>query len=324
LKSQARYRFGEARARLWRALRREVKGGVSAMASTELDATAVEANEEAIRAWDGPLFDRFLQFKHLMTDGLGVHGDAALELLAPQHGERALDIGCGFGDTTEQLAALIGPESEALGVDAAPRFIEHARAAAAEHGVANARFMVADVQTMEPRESYDIAFSRFGTMFFANPVAAMRNVRRALSPGGRLVMTVWRNRADNDWIYRAQTIVEGIVERPTEYDEPTCGPGPFSMADADTTSAIMLAAGFHDVALHRCDLPILIGRDLQEAIALVTALGPAGEILRLAGDRAAHLHAKVQAELERGMSDLLGPDGVRAGASTWLVSARVP
>jgi hypothetical protein len=137
-------------------------------------------------------------------------------------------------------------------------------------------------------------------------------------------MAVWRRREDNDWLYRAQTIVEGIVERPAEYEEPTCGPGPFSMADADTTSEVMLGAGFLDVALHRCDIPILIGGDLQEAIDIVTALGPAGEILRLAGDRAAHLHGRVHAALEEGMADLVKEDGVRARASAWLVTARVP
>ena len=297
------------------------KGGN--MAGTETDA-AIEPNEEAIRAWDGPLFDRFLHFKHLMPESLALFGDAAIELLAPRQGERALDLGCGFGDSTEQLAALVGPDAEALGIDASQRFIEHARDTAAEHGVPNARFMVADIQLMEAEQSYDLALSRFGTMFFANPVAAMRNVRRALRPGGRLAMAVWRRRTDNDWLYRAQTIVEGIVERPTEYDEPTCGPGPFSMADADTTSDVMIAAGFADVALRRCDIPILIGRDLQEAIDFVTAIGPAGEILRLAGERAAHLHGQVHEELERGMSDMVGADGVRAMASTWLVSARVP
>jgi SAM-dependent methyltransferase len=293
------------------------------MAATNLGA-ALEPNEEAIRAWDGPLFDRFLRFKHLVTGSLALFGDAAIELLAPRPGERALDLGCGFGDSTEQLAALLGGEGEALGVDAAPRFIEHARAAAAEHGVSNARFLVADVQLMDLEERYDLALSRFGTMFFANPVAAMRNVRRTLRPGGRLAMAVWRRREDNDWLYRAQTIVEGIVERPAEYEEPTCGPGPFSMADADTTSEVMLGAGFLDVALHRCDIPILIGGDLQEAIDIVTALGPAGEILRLAGDRATHLHGRVHAALEEGMADLVQEDGVRARASAWLVTARVP
>src|SRR5207245_4741020 len=113
-------------------------------------------------------------------------------------------------------------------------FIETARREAGEAGAANVRFSLADVQTDALGGPYDLAFSRFGTMFFANPVAALRNVRGALAPGARLVMIVWRRREDNDWLYRAQTIVEQIVSRPEEYDEPTCGPGPFSMAGADT------------------------------------------------------------------------------------------
>jgi hypothetical protein len=171
---------------------------------------------------------------------------------------------------------------------------------------------------------YDLAFSRFGTMFFASPVAALRNVRASLVPGGRLVMVVWRRREDNDWIYRAQTITEQIVQRPEEYDEPTCGPGPFSMAGADTTSDILIGAGYEDISLRRCDLPILVGHDVEEALALVMALGPAGEILRLAGDRAAHLHDDVRAALRAGLADYVTDEGVVAPASTWIVSATAP
>jgi ubiquinone/menaquinone biosynthesis C-methylase UbiE len=287
--------------------------------------TAIDAaNEEAIRAWDGPLFDRFLRFQHLIEGSFARHGQATVELLAPQPGERALDIGCGFGDETERLAGLIAPGGRAVGVDAAPRFIEHARETAARKGITNAEYVVADVQSMEPAEPFDLAFSRFGTMFFANPVAAMRNVREALVPGGRLAMAVWRRREDNEWLYRAQTIVEQIVSRPEEYDEPTCGPGPFSMAGADTTSDVMQRAGFEDVALLRCDLPMRIGADLDEAIDIVTALGPAGEILRLAGDRATHLHRQVHEGLREGMADMARPDGVYAMSSTWIVTARAP
>ena len=292
------------------------------MAGTEQQAGAAAANEEAIRAWDGPLFDRFLQFQPLIESSFAKHGEAAITALAPQSGERVLDIGCGFGDTTERLAGLVAPGGSALGLDAAPRFIEHARAAAAEHGVTNAQYVVADVQTLEPADPFDLAFSRFGTMFFANPVAAMRNVRGSLKPGGRLGMVVWRRREDNDWLYRAQTIVEQIVSRPEEYDEPTCGPGPFSMADADTTSDVMQRAGFEDVALQRCDVPMRIGAGLDEAIDIVTALGPAGEILRLAGDRAAHLHDRVDEALREGMADMVTPDGVVGMSSTWIVTAR--
>jgi ubiquinone/menaquinone biosynthesis C-methylase UbiE len=281
-------------------------------------------NDEAIRAWDGPLFERFVRFRHLMTAGLGAHGEAALALAAPQPGERVLDVGCGFGDTAQRLAGLVGPEGEVVGVDAADHFVDLARREAAEAGVDNLRFVRADVQTEPLGGPYDLAFSRFGTMFFAGPVPAMRNVRVALAAGGRLAMVVWRRKTENDWLYRAQQIVERFVTKPADYDEPTCGPGPFSMADADTTSEILVIAGFHDIALQRCDEPILIGRDLEEAIDLVMAIGPAGEILRLAGDRAAHLHDDVRDALREGLADFAGPDGLRAPASSWLVTATAP
>jgi ubiquinone/menaquinone biosynthesis C-methylase UbiE len=279
-------------------------------------------NAEAIKAWDGPLFDRFVRFKQLVTTGLGNHGERALQVRPPRAGERVLDIGCGFGDTTLRIAELVGPTGEAVGVDASPRFIEAAIADARESATANARFLVADVQSTQLGGPFDLAYSRFGTMFFANPVAALGNVRATLAPGGELAMVVWRRRIDNEWLYRAQTIVEQIVSRPEEYDEPTCGPGPFSMADADTTSEILAHAGFEDVCFHRWDEPILIGRDMQEAIDFVTALGPAGEILRLAGERAAHLQDDVHAALERGMADLATPEGIWGSASTWIVTAR--
>jgi ubiquinone/menaquinone biosynthesis C-methylase UbiE len=281
-------------------------------------------NEESIEAWDGPLFERFVQFKDVMTTGLGAHGDSALRLVPPRPGQRVLDIGCGFGDATQQIAALVGPQGEVLGVDAAPRFIASCIEDAGRAGVTNARFVVADVQTTPLEGGFDMAFSRFGTMFFADPVAALRNVRGALVPGGTLVMVVWRQKVDNDWLYRAEQIVERIVTRPEEYDEPTGGPGPFSMASADTTSGILVAAGFNDIALHRCDKSIMIGRDLDEAIALVTSIGPAGEILRLAGDGAAHLHGAIDAALRKGLAEFEADGEVRAPASTWIVTATTP
>lgn len=282
------------------------------------------ANAEAIEAWDGPLFERFVQFRYLLVGGLAVHGDEALRLYPPASGSRVLDVGCGFGDTTQRLAALVGTGGSALGVDASPRFIEAAREDAEQAGAANARFAVVDVETTDFDERFELAFSRFGTMFFANPVAAMRRVRAALVPGGRLVMVVWRAKVENEWVYRAQTITERFVTKPEDYDEPTCGPGPFSMGNADTTSGILLSAGFEAITLRRCDLPILMGRDVEEATALAMSLGPAGEILRLAGDRAAHLHEPVAEALHEGLAEWAGPEGVIAPASTWIVSAVAP
>jgi ubiquinone/menaquinone biosynthesis C-methylase UbiE len=290
---------------------------------TRTDATA-SANAETIQAWDGPLYDRFVRFRDVIVAGLSAHGEEALRLFPPQPGQRVIDVGCGFGDTTQRIAELVGPDGEAVGVDVGTKFIDSARRETADLGLANARFEVADVQVDDLGGPYDMAFSRFGTMFFANPVAALRNVRSTLKPGAPFVMVVWRRREDNEWLYRAQTIVEKIVQRPDDYDEPTCGPGPFSMSGADTTSDVLLHSGFKDIDLRRCDLPMLVGRTVQEAIDLVMALGPAGEILRLWGDRMAHLHDDVQAALEKGLGEYLAPEGVVASASTWIVSAVNP
>ena len=279
-------------------------------------------NDEATRAWDGPLFDRFTRYRDIIVPSLEAHGRAAMDLLDVKPGDRVLDIGCGFGDSSAQLAERVAPDGEVVGVDVAPRFVEAARRSV---HAPNARFVVADVQLTRFDGTYDVAFSRFGTMFFGTPVAALRNVRAAMAPGGRLGMVVWRRKIANEWIYRAQTIVEQFVKRPDEYDEPTCGPGPFSMSDADTTSDILTYAGFTDIVFHRCDLPLLIGRDVDEAVEYVMALGPAGEILRLAGDRAAHLHADIDAALHEGLAEYAAEDGrIIAPASTWIVTATAP
>jgi hypothetical protein len=184
---------------------------------------------------------------------------------------------------------------------------------------------VADVQADDLRGPYDMAFSRMGTMFFANPVVALRRVREALAPGACLVMVVWRRREDNDWLYRAQTITEKLLQRPDDYSEPTCGPGPFSMAGADTVSDILLHAGFADVTLHRSEQPVMIGEDVDEALDLMMSLGPAGEILRLWGERMAHRHDEVRQAIRDGLAEYVGDDGrLRAPASTWIVSAVAP
>ena len=282
-------------------------------------------NAEAITAWDGPLFDSFVKFREVFTTGLGAHGDAALELVPPQPGQRVLDVGCGFGDTTRQIAELVGPEGEAVGVDAAARFIEIAAREAEEADAANAHFLVADVQTDPLGGPYDMAFSRMGTMFFVSPVAALRNVRQSLVPGAPFVSVVWRRREDNLWLYRAQQIVEGIVQKPEDYDEPTCGPGPFSLANADTVTEQLVYAGFTDISLRRSDIDIMAGNDADEALDMVMSIGPAGEILRLQGERAAHLHGQVRAALREGLSEFVREDGtVWAPASTWIVSATAP
>lgn len=281
-------------------------------------------NREATEAWSGPLFERFVQYRDLVAGGLGAHGEAAMAAHPPRSGDRVLDLGCGFGDTTQRLATLIGPGGTALGIDVSEPFIELARKEAEEAGATNVRFAVGDVQVTAFEESFDYAFSRMGIMFFANPVQALRNVRVALAPGGQLCAVVWRRKLDNEWVSRAEKVVEKYLDHPEESDQPTCGPGPFSMADADTVSEQLKIAGFEQVSFQRCDLPLKIGHDLDHAVEFNMALGPAGEVLRLWEDRIDEIKPKIAAELREALTDLDGPDGVHAPASTWIISAKAP
>jgi len=278
-------------------------------------------NREATEAWSGPLFECFVQYRDLVAGGLGAHGDAAMAAHPPSPGDRVVDLGCGFGDTTQRLAELVGPDGDALGIDVSEPFIE---VAGREADVANVRFAVGDVQITEFEESFDYAFSRMGIMFFANPVQALRNVCRALTPGGRLCAVVWRRKLDNDWVSRAEQVVEQYLDHPEETDQPTCGPGPFSMANADTVSEQLKIAGFDRITLQRCDLPLKIGHDLDHAVEFNMALGPAGEVLRMWEDRIDEIRPKIAADLREALADFEGPDGVYAPASTWIVAAVAP
>jgi SAM-dependent methyltransferase len=275
-------------------------------------------NAESQRAWDGVLFDRFLSFRHLIV-ALAEHGIAAMQLSPPPVGARVVDLGCGFGDSSGQLAELVGEDGSVIGVDISPRFIELARS---EITAAHVAFDVVDVQAARFDDTFDYAFSRFGTMFFASPVAALRNVRAALEPNGRLVMVVWRKREDNPWMYVAEQVVKPLVDIPEETDEARCGPGPFSMAGADTVSTQLQLAGFREVGFTRHDMPIKIGNDLDEAVEFNLALGPAAEAVRLAGEEGADLRPKLSGLLRDALAPFVTPDGVFADSSVWIVTAR--
>lgn len=289
-------------------------------------AQQLEDNQTIIEAWNTVLFEKFLRFKHLLVQGLSGHSEELLRRGLHEAGSRVLDVGCGFGDTTLWLAEEVGESGRAVGVDCAENFIDMARAEAAKRSIPNAEFFVADVQTEDLGGKYDYAFARFGTMFFNMPGAAMRNIRRHLEPGGRLDMIVWRKREDNPWLYDAQTCVENIVPvvPHEETDQVHCGPGPFSMAGPDMVSSMLQGVGYHHVEFERFDTDICIGNDLEEAIDFAMALGPAGEIIRLAGEEGERLVPEVRKALGETLGRYLRDEGVWAPSSTWFISATNP
>ncbi len=281
--------------------------------------------ETITTAWNTVLFDKFTRFRHLVCTGLGVHSDVVLARTPYAEGEHVLDVGCGFGETTLDIARQVGPTGRVLGTDCAERYLAIGEREAAEAGLDNVGFLAADTQTDDLGGPYDHAFSRFGTMFFALPGAAMRNVARHLRPGGELTMIVWRKRQDNLWLYDAEVCVKEIVPVVShdDTDQVHCGPGPFSMAGPDMVSDLLQSCGFEQVRFERLDGDICIGRDVEEAVAFAEALGPAGEILRLAGDEGQRLRPQVLDALREMLSRYdLGDAGVWAPSSAWVVRAR--
>lgn len=283
-------------------------------------------NDIVIEAWNTVLFDKFVRFKHLLISGLTNHSDELFSRGMHPKGARVLDIGCGFGDSTLRIAKAVGPSGQAVGVDCAENFVRAAEQEAKSAGVRNASFFRADVQTDDLRGPYDHVFARFGTMFFMMPGAAMRTIRKALKPGGSFMQVVWRKREDNPWLHEAELRVREIVPVVSheDTDEVHCGPGPFSMSGPDMVSAMLKGAGFVGITFERFDTDICIGRNLDDAVEFAMALGPAGEIIRLAGVEGEKRKPQVVAALRDTLSRYARADGVWAPSSTWFVSARNP
>lgn len=282
-------------------------------------------NQSAIQAWNTVLFEKFVRFRRIVTDGFAEHGARPLRERPYARGSSVLDVGCGFGDTTLVIAEQVGALGRATGVDCGEGFIRLAQAETRELGPGRPSYFVADVQHADLGGPYDHAFARFGTMFFASPVAAFKNLRAALRAGGELTMVVWRRREDNPWVYEAERAVRSIVPvvDPEEAGQVHCGPGPFSMAGADLVSDLLKAARFTNIGFTRTDCEICVGESAEEAVEFSMALGPAGEIMRLAGTDGERLRPRVAAALHRLFEQYRRPDGsIWAASSSWTVRAR--
>jgi SAM-dependent methyltransferase len=241
---------------------------------------------------------------------LGHRAMAELDLGA---GQRILDVGCGAGETTLELAAR---GAEVVGVDISRPLLDVARGRSQG---ANVSFLEADAQA-HPFEaaSFDAIYSRFGVMFFADPPAAFANLRRALKPGGRLAFVCWRRPDENPFMTAPMAAALQHVPAPPPPADPTA-PGPFAFADAERVRGILAAAGFTDLAFTPHDEKI--GRnDLDTALALALKVGPLGALLRENPGQRDTVVAAVRAVLAA--HD--GPDGVTLDSATWIVTARTP
>ena len=186
------------------------------------------SNDVVIEAWNTVLFEKFSRFKYLFIEGYASISAEALKRSTYPAGASVLDVGCGFGDCTIQIAKSLDNNGSAKGVDCASNFIAECKKAAREEAVENASFLVADVEVDDLGGPYDEAFARFGTMFFNLPGRAMKNIQHSLKPGGKFTQVVWRNREDNPWLHAAELCVREIVPviSHDDTDAVHCGPGP--------------------------------------------------------------------------------------------------
>jgi len=277
-----------------------------------------------VRFWNEVLAPKFIRFKHILVDGLSHHSEAVFPTLPVHEGDHVLDVGCGFGDTALKLASRVGRTGSVVGIDCCDAFLDYARAEVRTRNLKNVTFVRGDAEIALPTNQFDFVFARFGTMFFSNPVAGLRNMRRALKPGGRMVHIVWRERADNPWLSMAKDVVLRFLPSPGD-EAQTCGPGPFSMSDEIVVRAMMKSAGYEQVELRRVDAPVLVGKDVKDAIAFQLAIGPAGEVFREAGPEAERKRADIEAALEEAINrQKIATDGIVMDSSSWVISAINP
>jgi len=244
-------------------------------------------------------------------------GESLLERAALQSGEWVLDVGCGGGITSARAAELVGPAGKVVGVDISAPILEQARAAFGD--VPNLEFLLADAAAMKPGERlFDVVLSRFGVMFFADPVAAFDRLRRCTAPAGRIVFICWRAQEDNPWMARPAAAAFQALPVPPAPPPPDA-PGPFAFADRQRIHGILHAAGFRRIDFERLDGRMLLGKP-EEAVDFLSHAGPAADPIEKAAPRdAAAAVAAIRAVVKEFES--AGGD-VFANYSCWMISAR--
>lgn len=276
--------------------------------------TRDELAAEQAAYWKGAGGTMWLGAYDRIQRGIAGFSETALEAAAAQPGERALDVGCGTGGTTAELAKAIGDRGHVLGVDISEPLVGAARS----QGLGNATFEVADATThaFEPA-SFDLVFSRFGVMFFGDPVAAFQNVHRALKPSGRLVFLCWRTAAENAWsmvpMRAAQPFLPPMA-RPGPED-----PGQYSFGDRSRVERILTQAGFKNLSIEPVDRMVNQGNDVPDVLQRIGDFGP---LARAFKDVAPEQIAKAMAAIAEALGPHATADGVKLAGACWLVRAR--
>ena len=275
------------------------------------------ANQEQREFWSDIKGDLWVTLQPRIDTMLATFGDKALDTLNPQSGERILEIGCGTGTTTLALGERVGASGEILAADLSRPMLNKAIERAnlcAEHSIT---FVEADAQVHNfATATFDAVYSRFGVMFFDNPVAAFRNIRKAVRPGGRIAYVCWADRKANPWIRIPAGAAKAFLDLPAP--PPDDAPGQFSMENEHRVQQILHDAGWSDIGLERFTVDGSIGSNAADAANFITKMGPMSEPFALADSDTQNKTLQV---IEEALMPYSNDSGVTLGFSTWIVSA---
>jgi SAM-dependent methyltransferase len=275
-------------------------------------------NAEQIEFWNGEAGAKWSDFNPQLDRMLAPLGAVVIDRAAPASGEQVLDVGCGCGDTALELARRVAPVGAVTGIDISSPMLAVARRRAEEANLA-VTLLNADAETHAlDAESFDLAFSRFGVMFFNNPEAAFTNINRALRPGGRLIFACWQAVAHNPWVSLPLDAVRPLVPDFVAPDPEA--PGPFAFADGERVAGILSAAGFSDVALDSHQSAMNVGEgDLDACVESILKLGPVSRMLREADEA-------TMAAAATAVGEAVAPchtgDTLKMDSAVWIVSGR--
>jgi SAM-dependent methyltransferase len=272
------------------------------------------ANAEQAAEWDGPAGAHRTRYAAVFDAESRPHNERFRAAAGVAPADHVLDVGCGTGQSTRD-AARAAVAGSALGVDLSAEMLEHARRISRDEGLGNVSFEQADAQVHAfPAGSFDVAISRFGSMFFADPVAAFGNIGRALRPGGRLVLMVWQARERNAWSTAIRAAIAGDADVPP----PPAG-GPFSLGDPDVAGRILAAAGFTEASFADVHEPVYYGPDAEVASGVVRGLRSTKDLLAgMDAVQAASALDRLRATLAAHQTGA----GVYFDARAWIIAAR--
>ncbi len=271
----------------------------------------MSSNQEQVDYWNGQAGETWVRAQARLDAMLKPLSDVALAKAAATAGERVIDVGCGCGATS---IALAEGGAAVWGIDISAPMLAHAKARTKQ--LDHVAFAQADAATQTLTPDHDLIFSRFGVMFFDDPVAAFRNLRTGLKPGGRLVFLCWQSPAANPWVSTGGRAIQPFLPEGEPIDPKA--PGPFAFADPQYLQGILQQAGYKRVDLQAVEMELTLGEDLDAAMAFQGEVGPMARVLaELSGEA----RDKAISAARQALEPFVTPDGVRLGAATWLVSA---